>query len=81
MKQKFWKIFLSIILIAYGFQIIYNPRFYDTKYGMFHDFTAIKWPLGGFLIITGLLVFAFAFYKKNKTESRGKIRDIGDRVD
>ncbi len=55
-----------MILIASGVKIILNPKFFDTKYGMFHDYTSIKWPLGGFLLFTGILIFAFAFVKKLK---------------
>ena len=64
MGNLFGKIFLSIVLIAYGFKILYKPKFFDTKYGMFHDYTSIKWPLGIFMIVSGLLVVALTFYKK-----------------
>jgi hypothetical protein len=64
MKSKFWRIFLSFILIAHGIQVILNPKFFDTKYGMFHDFSAIKWPYGGTLIFIGIIINAIPLFKK-----------------
>ena len=39
------------------------PKFFDTKYGMFHDFSEIKWPFGVGLILAGVIVFVFSFRK------------------
>jgi len=44
-------IILGISLIACGFATIIRPKYYDSKYDMFFDFSGIEWPYGGILII------------------------------
>ena len=70
MKHYFWKISLSIILIAYGLKIIFVPTVYYVRYGIFRDYTSVKWPFGGFLIIAGLFVFAYTFTQKAKKNTK-----------
>ena len=70
MKHYFWKISLGTILIAYGLKIIFVPTVYYARYDIFHDYTTIKWPFGGFLIIAGLFVFAYTFTQKAKKNAK-----------
>jgi len=61
--KKFAFIFAGLILVGYGIKIILVPKFFNSKYGMYHDFSAIKWPLGSGLIIAGVVAFVLAYMK------------------
>lgn len=54
----------GLVTSIFGISIIINPRFYDTIYGRYWDFTSIKLPFGVFLIILGLY---FTWYSLRKS--------------
>ena len=63
------KFFLSILgssLIIFGFGIVMDPKFYDSKHGFQYDFTGFYLPFGGFLILIGSLILWSALRKKAK---------------
>ena len=59
-------VLLGIVWAVFGFSIIIGPRFYSSKYDYVFDFSEIKWPFGGFLILLGCFFVWAALRKKAK---------------
>lgn len=66
MANKIFMIILGISLFGFGFGIILNPEFYDSKHQFYYDFNEIRLPFGGFLIVIGSLFLILALKKKSK---------------
>jgi len=70
----------GISLIFFGFAIIVNPVWYDSIYGMQFDFSGIKWPFGGFLIILGV-AFIYSELRKRKKIPGGHGQNGNDAIE
>lgn len=57
-----------------GFLIIINPVFYSSYFNRDLDFTEIKWPFGGGLIILGCF-FIWSSFRKKAIDAEKKARD------
>ncbi len=57
-------ILTGVVTAIFGFSIIIGPRFYDRLYGHYWDFTEVKIPFGGGLIVVGILFVVMALRKK-----------------
>jgi hypothetical protein len=57
-----------------GFLIIINPTFYSSYFNRELNFSDIKWPFGGGLIILGCL-FVWSSFRKKSIEADRKTRD------
>ena len=57
-----------------GVLIIINPVFYSSYFNRDLDFTGIKWPFGGGLIILGAF-FIFSCFRKKTIEAEKKAKD------
>lgn len=55
---------LGIVWAVFGLSIIISPKFYSSKYDYIFDFTELKWPFGGFLVLLGSLFIWSALRKK-----------------
>ena len=64
--NRFFGFILGISLFGFGFGIILNPKFYDSKHAFYYDFTEVRVPFGGLLIIIGILFVWLAVRKKAK---------------
>ena len=53
--NKIFMIILGISLIGFGLGIILDPDFYDSKHQFHYDFSEIRFPFGGFLVVIGSL--------------------------
>ncbi len=53
------------MLIINGILTLYNPIYYSPTYDYTFDATEAKWPLGGGVIIFGILLIWSTFRKKN----------------
>ncbi|MFW8602482.1 hypothetical protein ACOHYD_13505 [Desulfobacterota bacterium M19] len=56
--------FLGAVLILAGILLIYNPKWYSSKYSMVLDFTEIKWPLGLAMSLIGCWTLLCSFASK-----------------
>ncbi len=70
----------GISLILFGSAIIINPVYYDSIYGMHFDFSGIKWPFGGFLIILGV-AFIYSEFRKRKRLSDNQNQKKNDAME
>lgn len=53
MKAKLGTIIFGLIVVCWGASIILSPVHYSSQFNAYFDFTEIRWPLGGFLIVLG----------------------------
>ena len=67
-------ILLGIVWGVFGILIIINPTFYHSELRYHFDFTEIKWPLGGGLIILGAF-FIWSSCRKKTIEADKKAKD------
>ena len=65
---------LGIVTSIFGASIIINPQFYHSGYKYSFDFTAIRWPFGGGLIILGCF-FIWSSFRKKAIEADKMARD------
>jgi hypothetical protein len=63
-------VLLGVSLILGGVLTIINPVYYSSKFQRYFDFTGIKWPFGGMLIILGVLCFWSVSRKKHGLRNR-----------
>jgi hypothetical protein len=68
-------IILGILLGLFGFGIIINPSIYHSAFRYQFDFTEIKWPLGGGLIILGCF-FIWSSFRKKTIDAEKKLKDV-----
>ena len=64
--NKIFMIILGISLFGFGLGIILDPEFYDSKHQFHYDFSEIRFPFGGFLLVIGSLFLIVALKKKSK---------------
>ncbi len=57
-------ILLGIVWGVLGILIIINPTFYHSELRYNFDFSSVKWPFGGGLIVLGALFIWSSFRKK-----------------
>ncbi|RPI66644.1 MAG: hypothetical protein EHM38_09795 [Geobacteraceae bacterium] len=67
-------ILLGIVWGLFGFLIIINPTFYHSRLDYHFDFTEVKWPFGGGLIVLGIF-FIWSSFRKKTIEAEKKARD------
>jgi uncharacterized CHY-type Zn-finger protein len=67
-------IILGVLLGLFGFGIIINPSIYHSAFRYQFDFTEIKWPFGGGLIILGCF-FIWSSFRKKAIETEKKAKD------
>jgi hypothetical protein len=63
--NKFWYILFGIAAGIWGVTIIFDPIQHSSRYNYTWDFTEVKWPLGGFLIILGSYILISSLRKKS----------------
>ena len=73
MNRLFFSL-LGIVWGLFGLLIIINPTFYHSRLDYYFDFTSIKWPFGGGLIILGGFFIWFSFRKK-AVEAEKRVKD------
>ena len=64
--NRFIVILTGLVTAIFGLSVITGPRFYDRLYGRYWDFTEVKIPFGGALIVIGIIFFWSALRKKAK---------------
>ena len=67
-------ILLGIVWGLFGILIMINPTFYHSELRYQFDFTEIKWPFGGGLIILGCF-FIWSSFRKKTIEAAKKAKD------
>ena len=67
-------VLLGIVWGLVGVLIIINPVFYSAYFNSHLDFTGIKWPFGGGLIILGAF-FIWSSFRKKTIEADKKTKD------
>ena len=65
---------LGCVLILWGISICFDPVHYSGRFDYYFDFTEIKWPLGGGLIILGAF-FIWSSFRKKTIEADKKAKD------
>ena len=65
---------MGIVWGLLGVLIIINPSFYSSYLNREVDFTSIRWPFGGGLIILGVFFMWYSF-RKETIEAEKKARD------
>ena len=65
---------LGIVTSVFGASIIISPQFYHSGYKFSFNFTGIKWPFGGGLIILGAF-FIWSSFRKKTIEAEKKAKD------
>ena len=65
---------LGIVTLVFGASIIINPQFFHSGYKFVFDFSSIKWPFGGGLIILGAL-FIWSYFRKQSIEVKKEAED------
>ena len=73
MNRVFY-ILLGAVWGLLGALIIINPSFYSSYLNREVDFTGIRWPLGGGLIILGAF-FIWSSFRKKTIEAEKKAKD------
>lgn len=71
------RIFFTLMGIVWGLVgvfIIINPTFYSSYFNRELNFTDIKWPFGGGLIVLGIL-FIWSSFRKKTIEAEKKVKD------
>ena len=72
--NKIYYILMGAVWGLLGILIIINPSFYSSYLNREVDFTAIRWPFGGGLIILGVF-FIFSSFRKKTIEAEKKLKD------
>ena len=67
-------IILGALMGLFGLGILINPIIYNTGLRYNFDFTGIKWPFGGGLIILGAF-FIWSSFRKKTIEADKKTKD------
>jgi hypothetical protein len=67
-------ILLGVLMGLFGLGIFINPIIYHTGLRFNFDFTEIKWPFGGGLILLGLF-FIWTSFRKKTIEAEKKAKD------
>ncbi|MFH2218845.1 MAG: hypothetical protein ABII68_04190 [Pseudomonadota bacterium] len=67
-------ILLGVVWGLFGILIIINPAFYHSELRYHFDFTEIKWPFGGGLIILGCF-FIWSSFRKKVIDAEKRERD------
>lgn len=49
-----FRLILGVVLVLWGILVQIRPRFYDTGFGRFFDFTGYETLFGGILIVIGV---------------------------
>ncbi len=65
---------LGIATLGFGICIIISPQFYHSGYRFDFNFTDIRWPFGGGLLILGGL-FIWSSFRKKALEADKKAKD------
>ena len=65
---------LGCIITLWGISICLNPVYYSSRFGQTFDFSGIKWPFGGGLIVLGAFLICTSFSKK-AIEAEKKAKD------
>jgi hypothetical protein len=65
-------IILGLSLILYGARIIIDPEYFDSKHGMYFNFSGIECPFGSLLIVLGLCFIFSELRKRRKRKSNGE---------
>ena len=73
MSRQFF-ILLGIVWGFLGILIIRNPTFYHSRLDYHFDFTQVKWPFGGGLIVLGLF-FIWSSFRKKAIEAEEKAKN------
>ncbi|MDA8326795.1 MAG: hypothetical protein M0033_11335 [Nitrospiraceae bacterium] len=55
-------------LIIFGIIIMIHPRFYDSAYETYFDFTGYNIPLGLFMVVLGILFIWTELRRKRKNK-------------
>ncbi len=71
---RFFFILLGIVWGIFGILIIINPIFYHSELRYRFDFTEIKWPFGGGLILLGCF-FIWSSFRKKTIEAGKKAKN------
>ena len=69
--NRFVVILTGLVTAIFGLSIITGPRFYDRLYGRYWDFTEVRIPFGGALIVIGI-IFVWSALKKNPKDFEDK---------
>ena len=72
--NRIFYILMGAVWGLLGISIIVNPSFYSSYLNREVDFTAIKWPFGGGLIILGAF-FIWSSFRKKTIEADKKAKD------
>ena len=72
--NRLFHILLGAVLGLFGFFIIINPIYYSTYFNREQNFTDVKWPFGGGLIILGCC-FIWSSFRKKAINAEKKARD------
>ncbi len=67
-------ILLGIVWGLFGVLIIINPSFYHSELQFYFDFTEVRWPFGGGLLILGGL-FIWSSFRKKALDDEKKSKD------
>ena len=65
---------LGGILILSGISTWLNPDYYSSRFGINFDFSEIKWPLCGFLVILGFYFIWSSCRKKTSEDKKQEIK-------
>ena len=65
---------LGGVLIFSGITIWLNPAYFSSRFGITFDFTGIKWPFGGGLVLLGCF-FIWSSFRKKAIEAEKTLRD------
>jgi hypothetical protein len=74
MMNRHFFILLGIVWGFFGILIIKNPTFYHSRFDYHFDFTQVKWPFGGALIVLGIF-FIWSSFRRKTIEAEGKAKD------
>lgn len=72
--SRIFFILLGAVWGIVGILIIMNPSFYSSYFHRNLDFTDVKWPFGGGLIILGGF-FVWSSFRKKTIEAEKKAKD------
>ncbi len=60
----------GLLWVIFGVTLIKYPIFYDSRHGIYQNFSQVKWPLGsGFIILGVVFIFVSAKMKNNITDN------------
>jgi len=72
--NRFFYALIGAVWGAIGVLIIISPTFYSSYFNTKLNFTDIKWPFGGGLIVLGLF-FIWSSFRKKTIEAARKAKD------